>query len=102
MNEFDPYKNDFEIAPGFSGNSDYMKIMDDKKRRTLMEEEYKFLQIQKSEVLAQQKYREFHQKEILAQQKYREEQSKGAKFEKRLLIVNTFIAIAALLVSIIK
>lgn len=102
MNEFDSYKNDFEIASGFSGNSDYMRFMDDKKRRTLMEEEYNFLQIQKSEILAQQKYRELHQKEILAQQKYREEQSKGAKFEKRLLIVNTVIAIAALLVSIFK
>jgi hypothetical protein len=104
MNEFDSYKNDFgfEIGSGFSGNSDYMKDLDEKKRRTLMEEQYNFLQIQKSEILAQQKYRELHQKEILAQQEYREEQRKGSNLEKWLLIVNTFIAIAALLVSIFK
>lgn len=55
MNEFDSYKNDFgfEIGSGFSGNSDYMKDLDEKKRRTLMEEQYNFLQIQKSEILAQ-------------------------------------------------
>lgn len=90
MNEFDSYKNDFgfEIGSGFSGNSDYMKALDEKKRRALMEEQYNFLQIQKSE--------------ILTQQKYREEQRKGANLEKWLLIVNTFIAIAALLVSIFK
>jgi hypothetical protein len=97
MNDFG-----FEIGSGFSGNSDYMKTQDEKKRRTLMEEQYNFLQIQKSEILAQQKYRELHQKEILAQQKYREEQRKGANLEKWLLIVNTVIAIAALLVSIFK
>lgn len=51
-----------------------------------MEEQYNFLQIQKSE--------------ILAQQKYREEQRKGANFDKWLLIFNTIIAIASLLVSI--
>lgn len=90
MNEFDSYKNDFgfEIGSGFSGNSDYMKVLDEKKRRALMEEQYNFLQIQKSE--------------ILAQQKYREEQRKGANLEKWLLIVNTAIAIAALLVSLFK
>ena len=84
MNEFDSYKNDFgfEIGSGFSGNSDYMKALDEKKRRALMEEQYNFLQIQKSEILTQQKYRELHQKEILAQQKYREEQRKGANLEK--------------------
>lgn len=54
------------------------------------------------EILAQQKYRELHQKEILAQQEYREEQRKESNLEKWLLIVNTFIAIAALLVSIFK
>lgn len=88
MNEFDSYKNDFgfEIGSGFSGNSDYMKAQDEKKRRALMEEQYNFLQIQKSE--------------ILAQQKYREEQRKGANFDKWLLIFNTIIAIASLLVSI--
>lgn len=104
MNEFDSYKNDFgfEIGSGFSGNSDYMKDLDEKKRRTLMEEQYNFLQIQKSEILAQQKYRELHQKEILAQQEYREEQRKESNLEKWLLIVNTFIAIAALLVFIFK
>lgn len=33
MNEFDSYKNDFgfEIGSGFSGNSDYMKALDEKK-----------------------------------------------------------------------
>ena len=72
MNEFDSYKNDFgfEIGSGFSGNSDYMKDLDEK--------------------------------EILAQQEYREEQRKESNLEKWLLIVNTFIAIAALLVSIFK
>lgn len=104
MNEFNSNKNNFgfEIGSGLSGNSDYMKALDERKRRALMEEQYNFLQIQKSEILAQQKYRELHQKEILAQQKYREEQRKGANLEKWLLIVNTFIAIAALLVSIFK
>ena len=53
-----------------------------------MEEQYNFLQKQKAE--------------IIAQQKYREEQRKGANFEKWLLIFNTIIAIAALLVSIFK
>ena len=52
----------FEIGSGFSGNSDYMKALDEKKRRALMEEQYNFLQIQKSEILTQQKYRELHQK----------------------------------------
>ena len=44
MNEFDSYKNDFgfEIGSGFSGNSDYMKALDEKKRRALMEEQYNF------------------------------------------------------------
>ncbi|WP_270711591.1 hypothetical protein [Phocaeicola coprophilus] len=58
MNEFDSYKNDFgfEIGSGFSGNSDYMKALDEKKRRALMEEQYNFLQIQKLEILAQQKF----------------------------------------------
>ena len=48
MNEFDSYKNDFgfEIGSGFSGNSDYMKALDEKKRRALMEEQYNFLQCQ--------------------------------------------------------
>lgn len=67
-----------------------------------MEEQYNLVQAQKAEILAQQKYRELHQKEILAQQKYREEQRKGANLEKWLLIVNTAIAIAALLVSLLK
>ena len=90
MNEFNSNKNNFgfEIGSGLSGNSDYMKALDERKRRALMEVQYNFLQIQKSE--------------ILAQQKYREEQRKGANLEKWLLIINTFIAIAALLVSLLK
>lgn len=47
-----------------------------------MEKQYNFLQIQKSEILVQQKHREFHQKGILTQQKYRDEQSGGANFGK--------------------
>lgn len=53
-----------------------------------MEEQYKSMQTQKVE--------------ILAQQKYRREQSQDAKIEKWLLIFNTIIAIAALLVSLFK
>lgn len=86
MNEFDSYTNGFEIGSRLSG--DYIRILDEKKRRIFMEEQYKFLQVQKAE--------------ILAQQKYREKQSKSANFEKRLLIFNTAIAIAALLVSLFK
>lgn len=59
-----------------------------KNRKILMEEQYRMLQKQKEE--------------MIAQQKYREEQRKGANFEKWLLIFNTAIAIAALLVSIFK
>ena len=103
MEGFESYKRDmgFEIGSGFSGNSDYMRIQDEKNKRILMEEQYNLAQAQKAEILAQQKYREFHRNEILAQQKYRKEQSQGSKFEKRLLIVNTVIATIALIVSII-
>lgn len=66
----------------------YMEMIDKENQRVLIEEQYNFLQKQKAE--------------ILAQQKYREEQRKGANFEKRLLIFNTLFAIAALLVSIFK
>lgn len=59
-----------------------------KNRKILMEEQYRMLQKQKEE--------------MIAQQKYREEQRKGANFEKWLLIFNTAIAIAALLVSLLK
>lgn len=73
---------------GLEYYSPYMKMRDKENQRVLMEEQYNFLQKQKAE--------------ILAQQKYREEQRKGANLEKRLLIFNTLIAIAALLVSIFK
>lgn len=104
MNKLDSYKDDFVLGlgSGFSGNSDYKKLQDDKNKRILMEEQYSILQMQKKEILAQQKYREFHCNEILAQQKYREEQRKGANFEKWLLIFNTAIAVVALLVSLFK
>ncbi len=104
MEEFESYKKDigFEIGSGFLGNPDYMRKQDEKNKRILMEEQYNLVQTQKAEILAQQKYREFHRNEILAQQKYRKEQSQGAKLEKRLLILNTLIAIAALLVSLFK
>ena len=103
MERFESYKKDlgFELGSGFSGNSEYMRIQDEKNKRILMEEQYTLVQAQKAEILAQQKYREFHQKEILAQQKYRKEQRKGANFEKRLLIFNTIITTFALLISII-
>lgn len=101
MNKFDSY-NKYNYDPGFSEPVEFLRIKDEKNRRVLMEEQYNLLQIQKAEILAQQKHRELHQKEILAQQKYREEQRKGANLEKWLLIVNTAIAIAALLVSLFK
>lgn len=66
----------------------YMEMRDKENQRVLMEEQYNFLQKQKAE--------------ILAQQKYRDEQRKGANLEKRLLILNTLISIIALLVSIFK
>lgn len=77
-------------------------MKDEKNKRSLMEEQYNLLQIQKAEILAQQKYRELHRNEILAQQKYRKEQSQGTRFEKWFLIFNTIIAIAALFVSLLK
>lgn len=103
MKEFESYNEDlgFEIGSGFSGNSDWNRMKDERNKGVLMEEQYNLVQAQKAEILAQQKYREFHQKEILAQQKYREEQRKGAIFEKRLLIFNTIITTFALIVSII-
>lgn len=90
MQKFDSYKKDFgfEIGSGFSGQSDFMRKIDEKNDRVLMEGQYKFLQIQKEE--------------IVSQRKYREEQRKGANFEKRLLIINTIIAVAALLVALFK
>lgn len=89
MERFESYKKDlgFEIGSGFSGNSEYMRIQDEKNKRILMEEQYTLVQAQKAE--------------ILAQQKYRKEQRKGANFEKRLLIFNTIITTFALLISII-
>lgn len=101
MNEFDSYKK-YNFDPSFSEPADFLRIKDEKNKRILMEEQYNLLQIQKAEILAQQKYRELHRNEILAQQKYRKEQSRGARFEKWLLIFNTIIAIVALLTSIFK
>lgn len=90
MQKFDSYNKDFgfEIGSGFSGQSDFMRKIDEKNNRVLMEDQYKFIQTQKEE--------------IIAQQKYREEQRKGANFEKRLLIINTIIAAAALFVALFK
>nr|DAZ12301.1 MAG TPA: hypothetical protein [Caudoviricetes sp.] len=79
------YKNNYG---GLECYGPYMEMRDKENQRALIEEQYNFLQKQKAE--------------ILAQQKYREEQRKGANFEKRLLIFNTLIAIASLLVSIFK
>ena len=116
MNDFTPYGKNPEIGFGLSSNSDFMRIQDEKNKRILMEEQYNLFQMQKKEILAQQKhreeqhnemlaqqeYRKFHCEEILAQQKHREEQHKDARLEKRLLIINTFIALAALFVSLFK
>ncbi|EGF54932.1 hypothetical protein SAMN05444376_3046 [Bacteroides clarus YIT 12056] len=90
MNGFNSYKSDlgFDIGSGLSEQSTYIKKKDEQNNRILMEEQYKSMQTQKVE--------------ILAQQKYRREQSQDAKIEKRLLIFNTIIAIAALLVSLFK
>lgn len=90
MQKFDSYNKDFgfEIGSGFSGQSDFMKKIDEKNNRVFMEDQHKFLQIQKEE--------------IIAQRKYREEQRKGANFEKRLLIINTIFAASALLVALFK
>lgn len=101
MNEFDSYKK-YNFNLGFSEPADFLRMKDERNKRILMEEQYNLLQIQKAEILAQQKYRNLNRNEILAQQKYRKEQSQSAKFEKWLLIFNTLIAIAALLVSIFK
>lgn len=65
-----------------------MRMQDEKNKRILMEEQYNLFQMQK--------------KEILAQQKHREEQHKDARLEKRLLIINTLIALAALFISLFK
>lgn len=67
-----------------------------------MEEQYNLVQAQKAEIVTQQKYREFHLDEILAQQKYRREQSRGARFERWLLVFNTIISTTAFFVSIFK
>lgn len=69
---------------GFEHYGPFLELQDKENQRILMD----FLQKQKAE--------------IMAQQKYREEQRKGAHFEKRLLILNTLIAIAALLISLFK
>lgn len=87
MNEFDSYKK-YTFDPSFSEPVDFLRMKDEKNKRILMEEQCNLLQIQKTEILAQQKHRELHRNEILAQQKYRKEQNQGAKFEKRLLILN--------------
>lgn len=101
--KFNSYKKYmFDIGSGFSGNTDYMRMQDEKNKRILMEEQYNLVQAQKAEIVAQQKYREFHLDEILAQQKYRREQSRGARFERWLLVFNTIIAMVGLLVSLFK
>lgn len=102
MDKFYSYKKNSDFDNGFYGNAEYMRMQDEKNKRILMEEQYNLVHAQKEEMLAQQRYREFHCNEIIAQQKYRKEQSQGAKFEKRLLILNTIIAVTALLVSLFK
>lgn len=87
---------------GFEHCGAAMEFIDQNNQRILREEQYKLLKMQESEIKAQQEFRELSKQEILDQQKYRKEQSQGAKFEKRLLIFNTIIAITALLVSIFK
>lgn len=86
MQNFNYYNKD--NYGGFEHYGPFLELQDKENQRILMEEQYNFLQKQKAE--------------IIAQQKYREEQRKGANFEKWLLIFNTIIAIAALLVSIFK
>lgn len=101
--KFNSYnKNMVDVGSGFSGNTDYMRLQDEKNKRVLMEEQYNLVQAQKAEIVAQQKYREFHLNEILTQQKYRKEQSRGARFERWLLVFNTIIAIVGLVVSLFK
>lgn len=60
------YKNNYG---GLECYGPYMEMRDKENQRALIEEQYNFLQKQKAE--------------ILAQQKYREEQRKGANFEKK-------------------
>lgn len=69
MNGFNSYKSDlgFDIGSGLSGQSTYIKKKDEQNSHILMEEQYKSMQTQKVE--------------ILAQQKYRREQSQDAKIE---------------------
>ena len=67
MNEFESYKK-YNFDPGFSEPADFLRMKDEKNKRILMEEQYNLLQIQKAEILAQQKYRDLHRNEILAQQ----------------------------------
>lgn len=99
MEEFHHYTNNMG---GLENFGPFIDEIDKRNKRILMEEEYDLLQKQKSDMIAQQKFRELSKQEIFAQQKYRKEQSQGAKFEKWLLIFNTIVAIAALLVSIFK
>lgn len=103
MKEFESYNEDlgFEIGSGFSHNPAFMKIKDERNKRTLMEKQYEILNMQRKEIQEQQAYRELHRNEILAQQQYRKEQIKDAILSKRLLIFNTIITTIALIVSII-
>ena len=59
MNGFNSYNSDlgFDIGSGLSGQSTYIKKKDEQNNRILMEEQYKLLQMQKAEILAQQKFR---------------------------------------------
>ena len=103
MKEFESYYEDlgFEIGSGFAGNSDWNRMKDERNKRVFMEKQNKILDMQQKEIQEQQAYRELHRNEILAQQQYRKEQIKDAILSKRLLVFNTIITTAALIVAII-
>lgn len=85
MEEFHHYTNNMG---GLENFGPFISEIDKRNNRILMEEQYNFVQFQKSE--------------ILAQQKYREEQIAEAKLSKRFLIFNTIITTLTLIISIIS
>lgn len=90
MNGFNSYKSDlgFDIGSGLSGQSTYIKKKDEQNNRILMEEQYKLLQMQKAE--------------ILAQQKFRKEYNKSSKIMLYISVATLFITFLSLITSFFK
>lgn len=104
MKEFESYSEDlgFEIGSGFSHNPAFMKIKDERNKRTLMEKQYEILNMQRKEIQEQQAYRELHRNEILAQQQYRKEQKAESKRMFYISVATLIFSFISLIISIFK